>query len=375
MPSIQQKNFQTLVREQVAAIQGAARVLVDMTVGSILRAVVEANAAVVLWLEGLILQLLATTRAATSNASDLDSWMGDYGLTRLPAVAAKGSVTFSRFTPTAQAVVPVGAVVQTADGTQQYTVTADATNPAYNAGQGGYVLAAGVASVTVPVLANVAAAAGNAAPGAITTIAQAISGVDTVTNALQFTNGADAETDAALRARFIAYVAGLSKATRIAIGNAIAALQTNVSYVIVENLTYAGATQNNYFYIVVDDGSGSPPAGFITAVYNAVDAVRPITSTFNVYAPVVVTANIAMTTTTAAGYSHATVNALVQAAIQTYVNSLPLGATLTNSRLAQLAYDASPAVMNVTGITINGSESDLTSTTVQIIKAGTVTVN
>jgi uncharacterized phage protein gp47/JayE len=88
-----------------------------------------------------------------------------------------------------------------------------------------------------------------------------------------------------------------------------------------------------------------------------------------------VTANIAMTTTTAAGYSHATVNALVQAAIQTYVNSLPLGATLTNSRLAQLAYDASPAVMNVTGITINGSASDLTSTTVQIIKAGTVTVN
>lgn len=373
--AITTKTFTTLVSDQVASIQARASQLVNFTIGSVLRALVETNSALALWLQGMIVQLLATTRAATSASSDLDSWMADFGLTRLAAVAAKGNVTFSRFTPTVQAVVPIGSIVQTADGSQLFTVTVDITNAAYSLSLGGYVIAAGVSNVTVPVLANALGYAGNVLANQVTSLSQSITYVDTVSNALQFTAGADAEADAALRARFIAYIASLSRATRSAIGNVISAIQTGISYVIVENLTYAGATQNDYFYVVVDDGSGAPPAPFISAVYAAVDAVRPITSTFNVYSPVVITANIALTTITASGYVHATVNALVQAAIQAYINALPLGATLTNSRLAQVAYDASPAVTNVTGITINGSASDLTSTQVQIIKYGTVTVN
>jgi uncharacterized phage protein gp47/JayE len=369
------QSFSQLLSTMVTAVQGAAATLVDTTIGSILRAVLEAVGAVVLWLQGMLLQILSLTRAATSNSSDLDSWMADYGLTRLAAVAASGSVTFSRFTTTTQAVVPIGATVQTQDGTQTYTVTLDTTNPAYSSVQGGYVLAVGVASVTVPVLANTAGSAGNAAPGIINTITSTITGVSTVTNALQFSNGADAETDTAFRARFVTYIASLSEATKTAIGNAIAAIQPGVSYLIVENLTYAGAAQLDYFYVVVDDGSGNPPSSFITKVSNAVDAVRPLTSTFGVYAPVVVTANIVTTITTASGYTHSAVTALVQAAIEAYVDALPLGATLPLTRLDQIAYDASPGVTNVTGTTINGSTADLTSTSVQVIKYGTVTVN
>src|SRR5574340_85330 len=169
MANITTQDFSTIVRTIVTAIQGGARTLVDLTVGSILRAVVEANAAVVLWLQGLILQLLATTRAATSNGSDLDTWVADYGLTRLPAVAATGQVSFSRFTATQQAVVPIGSTVQTGDGSQQYSVTIDTANAAYSAALGGYVLAAGVSSVSVPVAAAKAGAAGNAAIGQINT--------------------------------------------------------------------------------------------------------------------------------------------------------------------------------------------------------------
>ena len=58
--------------------------------------------------------------------------MADFGLTRLPAVAATGQVTFSRFTNTLQAVVPFGSLVQTADGSQKFTVVTDATNSGYN---------------------------------------------------------------------------------------------------------------------------------------------------------------------------------------------------------------------------------------------------
>src|SRR5574340_1688790 len=108
MANITTQDFSTIVRTIVTAIQGGARTLVDLTVGSILRAVVEANAAVMLWLQGLILQLLATTRAATSSGADLDSWVADYGLTRLPAVAATGEGSFARYTATVRSGIPIG---------------------------------------------------------------------------------------------------------------------------------------------------------------------------------------------------------------------------------------------------------------------------
>jgi uncharacterized phage protein gp47/JayE len=368
------KDFQTLVREQVAAIQGGSKVLVDLSVGSILRAVVEAYSAVALWLQGLILQLLAITRAATSSGTDLDSWVADYGLTRLQAVVARGQVTFSRFTATQQAVVPVGANVQTADGTQQYTVTTDTTNSAYSATLGGYVLAAGNAAVTVPVVATAAGAAGNAAVNGINTLAQAIPGIDTVTNAAAFTNGADAESDSALRARFIAYVASLSKATKAAIGYAVTALKQGMTYTLTENQQYNGTASPGYFYAVVDDGTGYPSSALLSNVYNAVDAVRPFTVTFAVFAPVVVTANVTMTITTAAGYSHTAIAALVQTAITNAINALGLGNSLPFTRLAQIAYDASPYVTNVSAVTLNGATADLTATNQQTIKAGTVAV-
>ena len=367
------QSFSQIVSNMVTAIQGAVTTLVDTTIGSILRAVVEANAAIVLWLQGLILQLLSVTRAASSNTTDLDSWMADYGITRLAAVAATGVVTFSRFTATLQAVVPVGATVQTADGSQNYTVILDTTNAAYSASLGGYVLAPGTASVTVKVTGVSAGSAGNAAPGFINTITTAIVGVDTVTNALQFTTGVDTETDSALRVRFVNYIASLSKATKAAISYAITSIQTDVNFVLTENQTYAGAAQLDYFYVVVDDGSGAPPSSFITAVSNAIDAVRPITSTFGVYAPVVVTANVAMTITTGAGYTHATVAASVQAAIQAYINALTIGSPLPYTQLSALAYGVG-GVINVSGITLNGGTADLTATQQQTIKAGTVTV-
>jgi uncharacterized phage protein gp47/JayE len=93
------RTFSALVQSMAAAVQASATQLLDLTVGSTLRAVLEANASIGLWMQWLILQVLRTTRAATSNGADLDSWMADLTLTRLPAVAATGTVTLSRFTP------------------------------------------------------------------------------------------------------------------------------------------------------------------------------------------------------------------------------------------------------------------------------------
>ena len=117
---LQLQTFTALVQNMAASVQSAASQLLDLTVGSTLRAVLEANASIALWMQWLILQVLQTTRAATSSGADLDSWMADLSLIRLPAATASGHVTFSRFTATASAFVPVGALVRTADGAQTF---------------------------------------------------------------------------------------------------------------------------------------------------------------------------------------------------------------------------------------------------------------
>ena len=90
MATLETKDFDTLVEEQAAIVQGSSsRALLDFSIGSILRAIVEAYAAVAMWLQGLILSVLSLTRAATSSGSDLDSWMADFGLTRLAAASRR----------------------------------------------------------------------------------------------------------------------------------------------------------------------------------------------------------------------------------------------------------------------------------------------
>jgi len=369
------KNFTTLVEDQAAAIQGAATTLLDFSIGSVLRAISESNSAVVLWLQGLILQLLTTTRAATSSGADLDSWVADYGIARLPARAATGIANFSRYTATTQAVVPVGTEVQTTDGTQTFTVYADTTNAAYSDVLGGYVIQIGVSTLPVPVMANVAGAAGNVVAGSVTAIFSAITGVDSVNNSAAFLDGVDAESDAALRTRFVSYIQSLSRSTKLAIGYAITSVQQGLDYTLTENQNLDGSYNPGHFYVVVDDGSGAPPTSLLDEIYLAVDAVRPIGTSFAVFGPTVVTVGASCTVVSATGYTHSAVVGLVEAAITNYIDALPLGATLYYTKLAQLAYEASSGVVNVSGLLLNGATADLVATSAQLFKADVVNVS
>lgn len=373
MASLQVYTFSQIVSNIATAVQGAASSLMDFTVGSVLRAIAEATAGVVLWLQAIILQLLTLTRASTSVGSDLDSWCADYGFDRLPASAATGQVTFARFTATQQAVIPIGTTVQTADGEQDFTVTLDTTNSAYSVTLGGYVLPVNTASVSVPVQAAVAGAGGNVQASTVTVITTPIPGVDTVTNAAAFTNGIDAESDTAFRARFVLYLASLSKATKTAVGYAVTSVQQGLDYTLTENQDYNGTTDDGYFYVVVDDGTGYPSSDLITSVSDAVDAVRPMCSRFGVFSPVVLTAVVSMTLTTASGYTHAAVVAAVTTALQNFINGLPLGTSLPYTQLASIAYDV-PGVTNATGILLNNGTSDLTADAQHKIICGTLTI-
>lgn len=381
--TINSQSFTQVITSFATVVQGAASVFTSFVIGSILRAIGEGTAWISLWLQGLILTALALSRAVTSNGADLDSWLAQFGFARLPPTAASGAVTFSRFTPTSQAVVPIGVFVQTTDGLQQYAVTIDTANPAYSVPLGGYVLAAGVASITVPVVSvtpgpnslSLPDSTGNVVAGAIDALYQPISGVDTVSNALPFQNGVDAESDNSARIRFVSYLATLAKATLRAIGAAITALGASFTFTIGENVTYGGVVQMGYFYVVVDDGTGAPTSQTISTVYNAVDAVRPFTSTFGVFAPVEQFAVVSMVIgTTSTGADHSSTCAQVQLAITAYINSLTLGQRLSYFKLGQIALETSADVTDIVSIALNGGTADMVVTNKQVIKTVSVSV-
>ncbi|MGC9269004.1 baseplate J/gp47 family protein [Acidiphilium sp.] len=368
------QNFTAMVEQMAAAVQGAAIQVLDLTVGSVLRALLEANASLGLWLQWLIVEVLQTTRLATSVGPDCDSFGADFGFVRLPASPAAGVVTFARFAPVLSAFVPVGTNVMTSDGSQSFTVAADLTNPAYSGGLGGYNLAAGIASIDLPVIAVLPGAAGDVLAGTIGLLTTAIPGIDTVSNAAPMAGGLDAESDAAFKARFGNYLASLSRATLGAIEETVSGVQQGLSVSIAENVDQTGAVSMGSFIVTVDNGTGAPPAGLLSTVAQAVNAVRPIGTRFAVQGPVVVNADISMTLTLAPGTQTQVVIAAVNDALANYVESMSVEATLPYSRLAQIAYDTSTAVTNVTSILLNGGSADLVPPLFGVVRIGTITV-
>lgn len=367
------RGFGTIVGNIAAAVQGNANRLLDYSIGSVLRAIAEAEAGLSLWLQGIILQVLASTRLATSQGTDVDSFINDWGMFRLGASLSAGQVTFSRFTATAATIIPVGTQIRTSDGTQTFQVIADGTNGSFSTVSKGYLLPATVTSVACTVQSINPGAAANVAANTVTVIVNSITGVDFCNNTGPMSGGSDAETDPQAKARFPLYVASLAEGTIPAVQYAIASLKLGMQSTIIENTNQDGSVHAGFLYITVDDGTGYPPQSTLNAAALAAGSARAGGVMWGVFAPQVLLANIAITITTAPGYDHPTVVGIVSAAITIFVNTLPLGQTLAFSQLSQVAYNASPGVINMTA-TINNLTADLVATPKNVVKINSLTV-
>ena len=368
------KGFRQLVEDMGATLQSSASILIDISVGSVVRAIFEANASVVLWLQWLVVQVLQSTRASTSTGSDLDSWMLDFSLTRLPAISSTGIVTISRFTPGLSATIPVDTVVKTADGLMSFSVAEDHSLSIWQASLSAYVLPSGVSSADLPVACLVGGSVGNVLAGTIIVIAAALPGIDQVNNAAPLTNGADAETDQAFRGRFQNYLASRSRATPTAIRNAIANIQQGLNVAIMENTAPDGTTRIGSFLVVVDDGTGYPPSALLSTVATAVDSVRPVGTTFAVIAPKVLLVNVSLAVTlTSAAIAGQSITS-IQNCVAAYLNNLSIGGSASVTRVAQNAYLAGPVLGNIAGILLNGSPSDINPPPLTVIKPGGIVV-
>jgi uncharacterized phage protein gp47/JayE len=369
MPTLNTQTFGQIVRGYAAAVQSAATQAITFAVGSVELALAEAQASVAQWLQGLIVLLLSATRLSTSQGADADTFVGDFGLTRLPAVPSSGPVIFSRFTPTNSAFVAVGRTVQTPSGVS-FVVIADTTQAAFSATLNGYTIPAGTASITATVQAVIAGTSGNVQASAITVITSPISGVDTVTNVAPFADGVNVESDRALKARFVVYIQGLRQAILTAIQAAIDDLQQGIQYTVTENENYNGAAQIGNFSVVCYPNDSVTVAN----VYAAVDAARGLTITFSVNGAGVMMHDVSVSVTAAAGYALSAVEASVTAAIQDFMSTQPLGAPLYYTQLYAVIY-AVPGVQEATNLLLDGGTADIPTMPNQILQPGTVTVN
>jgi hypothetical protein len=376
MATLPTQSFTQIVTNTIVGIQGRAAKLINFSTGSTLRAIVEGFAGLFLWFQALVLQLLQAMRLSTASGSDVDTFCADFmpvlagsqtaalpgGSPRLGAQAASGQVTFARFTAApSSCFVPVGATMTTNDGQNiQFAVISDSTNPNFSATLSGYTLQPNVGSIVVAVQAVVAGSSGNIAAGSLSVMTSPITGVDTVTNIAAFTNGFDQESDSGLKARFAAYILGLSRGDIYGLTASILGVAPEVQWALTEGYNYDGSYRPGFFFVVADDGSGNPSSAFLSQIMAAAQAVRPLGIQCAVFAPVKILADISMIVQSSPTYDHNTVIAQVAALVATNVDSLGLGVALQWSQIAGWAYSV-PGVTAVTAVQINGVFGDAAS--------------
>ncbi|OYV37431.1 MAG: baseplate protein, partial [Rhodospirillales bacterium 20-64-7] len=112
-----------------------------------------------------------------------------------------------------------------------------------------------------------------------------------------------------------------------------------------------------------------------SAVQSQIDAIRPVGTSFAVQGPTVVPANVVVTLAVSAAALRPAAVTAVASAFEAYIAGLPVGATLSFTRLAQLAYGASDVVTNLSGLSLNGVNADLVPPIFGAVRSASVTVS
>lgn len=320
---------------------------------------------------------------------DVDSFVNVFNIFRDPATESIGTVNFTPASAsTTDQYIDPGTIVQTSDGLQ-FTVVADSTQGSYTAS--GYLIPSNsTAIVPVTVQCTTAGSIGNVSANTITSLVSGLGSTTplsayTVTNPQIFTNGTNGETDGSVYARFVNEFRSGRYATRLAVLTAIAGVQSNLTYQIIE--AYNGATSAPGWFTVYVNVSGSgttAPQGLIDAVTAAVTTVKALGISFVVLSPVLQAVPVAATIIAdpawllIPGNTKALLQTNVQAAYDAYVNSIGLSSTNTTTLLSAAKVSAVlvsvPGVQNISDYTLNGANVDLNAATGHQFIAGTATL-
>ncbi len=388
-------SFDQLVQNAVEAYNAVAAKPANTGANSSLGPIFNAQALLATALQGQVIYVNGVARLATSTGADVDSFVNAFGVYREAQVSSTGTVTFGTSSPAPSPIlIYPGVTVQTPDGIQ-FSVIADTTQPGWSVASGAYVIQTGASSVNATVQAVVGGVGGNVLAQTITQIVGSASnpapaGVATVTNSAAFTNGANQETDAALKARFALIMQG-RWATDAAIETAVEGTQSGLTFSLGDGLDQNGNASPNFFTVVVNElnQSTGPTSALISSVYSSVQASRAAGVPFQVVGPTLLTVNGSVTLQLAPGASASAITAAAQAAFTSYLNTIGLGNTVVfpstvSGATTRCSYNAVIALLaaisgvvslpDPPGLLLNGSTVDIIAPWGTQLVAGTLTV-
>lgn len=220
----------------------------------------------------------------TAETFMLERWASIWGISRLAATQATGSVVF---TGSIGAVIPINTAMTAYDGVQ-YQASAAVTFTG--------------TSATVPIIALTSGSLGNRTAGQNITLGATVAGVQSVGVASALTGGADIESDDSLRSRFLTRVkqppqggckndyinwtlaqAGVTRAWCYPLEDPAGILPTLLGAVTVRFMM-----DNTY-------SNGIPLTADITRISNALALLKPVTANLTVSAPTSVPLNFTIT--------------------------------------------------------------------------------
>lgn len=288
--------------------------------GSVQRTLVEMFASVYSNLSGNV--------AAISEIAFNDTSVGDaltafsyshYANTRIAAVSTQGNLTLTGAAVGPPHAIAVGQIV-----------VSDASGNTYRNTTGGTIPASGTLVVTIQ--ADTAGAAANVANGTITTLTTPLAGVTCSNDAIAPSStwitqqGADAETDAALRVRNRTKWATLSPSDPA--NRYINFIQTAVpaaARVVVDDSNPAGP---GTVYIYIAGSSGVSGATDVTNSQTEADRIKNPTAQVTVFAADAQSQNFQYTCFITSSLNNAVTQAAVEQALRDYVNGLPIGGSV-----------------------------------------------
>lgn len=371
--ALQLSTFNQFVSGMATTLANSTKKVTNLQPGSAAFALLQAAAGLAISLQAKIAAVANMTRLGTSQGNDVDTYIGDFGMKRIPASFSTIPLQVNRNDTSGPLSIPLdgSSVAQTNINGIQFSPTADVNQTAYDPVNNVYTFEEGVSEITVTMKCLTAGSIGNIGANSLQTIVSGFVGCSTINNTIGTNNGKDKETDPAAKARFPVYLGSLKTSNNDSIEEAVLGVQPNVTYQIIENKHFDGSAFVAGFCVVVDDGSGAPSTPFVTAVTSAVDASRAAGIEFEVHTPSVITANVSVHITVGPGGNLALTQAAVTAAITAYIKALGVGENVVYVNLADAIQNVA-GVYAYTSLLINGGSSDIAIAQTQIAEPGTI---
>ncbi|MCI1982749.1 MAG: baseplate J/gp47 family protein [Oscillospiraceae bacterium] len=262
--------------------------------------------------------------AQTASGAELEKRALERGVTRKPAVAAAGVLTFG-VTKTLwfPAKIPKGTVcASTGTGAVRYVTEQEATLPA------------GSQTVDVPAKAETPGTAGNALEEVITNMIDPPASIDTVINSSAFTGGEEAESDDSLRARLLDGCLHPSNGT-----NAAWYRQTALACDGIHSVNVVPRANGAGTVAVYLGGAGAAPTeAEVSCVRNLLSSEKEINVDLTVQAAQTVSVDVTCTVTPKEGKSADGIKTDCRLAVLDYFKNLGVGEPVVVSAMTAMLF-------------------------------------